>query len=69
MLRQKLINAVTQYDKQQSTRRGYNSNALPQYFAAIDKAIELSNEMSLEKALRAYFCDRLLSVCLKAIKD
>ena len=35
----KLMHAVTEYDRKQSTRKGYNPYALPQYFAAVNDAL------------------------------
>ena len=68
-MRQKLINALTDYDRKQSTRRGYNHHALALYFEALDEAmIEVDRGQSVEVALRNYFNDRVLEVCLKAVR-
>ena len=67
-LQGKLITAVTEYDRKQSSKRGYNPHALGQYLAAIDEALGLvSKGKSIEYALSATFTDRLLNICLRAI--
>lgn len=66
--RDKLIHAVTDYDRKQRNKAGYNPNALGQYFLAVDEAIAVSKRNKpLQEALADYFNDRLLDVCLKAI--
>lgn len=66
----KLVNAITQYDIKCSKRKGYNRYALAQYFMAIDDAMVLVQKgKSIESALNSVFNDRLLAVCLKAIQE
>lgn len=68
-LRQKLVSALTEYDRKQSKRKHYNPYALAQYFAALDEALE-DYEVSgdINKSLEKYFCDRVLTVVLKAVE-
>ena len=68
-MKDKLIHAVTQYDMKMETRKGHNIYALPQYFAAVDDAMEYVDQKGwpVEKALRYCFNDRLLDICLKAV--
>jgi hypothetical protein len=66
----KLVHAVTEYDRKQSTRRGYNVYALAQYLAAIERAEEMIEQgASLRFALAANFCGRLLDVVLKSVGE
>jgi len=66
----KLVHAVTEYDRKQEGRRGYNMYALPQYLQA---AHNVTDEIIAGKTVRAAvvsnFCGRLLDVCLKAIGE
>jgi hypothetical protein len=67
-LNAKLIAAVTEWDRKQSGKRGYNPYALAQYFAAVEEAMILVGKgISPAVALRSVFNDRLLDYCLKAI--
>jgi hypothetical protein len=67
-MRQKLVNALTDYDRKQSTRRGYNPHALALYFEALDDALAQAEKgKPINTALESMFNDRVLSVCLKAI--
>lgn len=65
----RVISALTQHDTRNSTRRGYNPNALPQYLLAADAAFEKVEKTACapEEALHSFFCDRLLDICLKAL--
>lgn len=66
--RDKLIHAATEYDRKQSTRRGYNPYALSQYFAAIDETMaQVDKGVSIKTALAENFNDRLLTVLVKAV--
>jgi hypothetical protein len=52
--RQKLIHAVSAYDRQQSTKRGYNHYALAQYFMRIDEiTADIANGADVRKAISA----------------
>ena len=67
--KQKLVNALTEYDRRQSARRGYNHHALALYLAALDEAEDRVNRgQSWWLALSESFNDRLLDVCLRAIQ-
>jgi hypothetical protein len=68
IVRSRLEHALTDYDRKQSTRRGYNPYALTHYLGAISDAwILVSQGKSWEEALRQVLCDRVLDVALKAI--
>jgi hypothetical protein len=66
-----LSHAVTEYDRKQSTKRGYNIYALPQYLGAINERVipAIESGMSVREAIRKGFCGRLLDVCLKAVGE
>jgi len=60
-MKQILIHAVTEYDRKQSAKRGWNPYALTQYRARIE-------EVDQEPApAYAAFTGRMLDVCLKAV--
>lgn len=59
-IRVKLLNAVTEYDRKQSTKKCYNRYALAQYIAQIDNVIRLHQEGSaLKWSIRKCYLDRL----------
>jgi len=63
-----LLHALTEYDRKQSSKRGYNMYALPQYIGRLhDIDADLAQGADLRAALTAAFCGRLLDVCLKAV--
>ena len=65
-----LLSALTAYDIRQSTRKGYNMYALPQYMNALDNAIvAIQSGKTLRQALVSSFCGRLLDVMLKAVQE
>lgn len=65
-----LTHAVTQYDRKQEGKRGYNRYALPQYLAAVHSVEEqVSKGASRRCAIVSNFCGRLLDVCLKAVGE
>jgi len=67
-MHQKLVHAVTVYDINQSTKRGYDRNALLLYLQAIDRVTNAVNCGSTRRdALVENFSGRLLEVCLKAL--
>lgn len=67
-IKQLLVNALTEYDRKQSTRRDYNPHALALYFQALDDAMEQYNHgATIESALRYSFNDRVLAACLKGL--
>jgi hypothetical protein len=67
-MKQKLVNALTDYDRRQSTRRGYNPHALALYFEALDDVmVAVEQGVDIRKALADSFNDRVLDACLRAI--
>jgi hypothetical protein len=63
----KLVHAVTEYDRKQSTRKHYNIYALAQYLQAIERVDSEIPAKGLRAALTGNFNGRLLDVCLKAV--
>ncbi|MGB0108572.1 MAG: hypothetical protein WBP52_08725 [Terriglobales bacterium] len=67
-MRFSLVNAVTEYDRKQSTRKHYNRYALAQYLAAVEDVTNAVNCGSTRRdALVSKLNGRLLDVCLKAL--
>ena len=63
----KMVNALTDYDRKQSVKRGYNPYALGHYFEALEyigKCVDSGH--SLEDAIWDAFTGPLLTVALKA---
>lgn len=59
-IRMKILNAVTEYDRKQSTKKYYNPYALPQYIGKIDEVIEyVEAGHDLKYAIRKCYLDRL----------
>jgi hypothetical protein len=70
-LHAKLSNVVTEYDRKQSGKRGYNPYALSMYLGAVNDAcneIETTGKPA-SKVLRGYFNDRLLTVVLQTVEE
>lgn len=68
-VKDRIVHALTAYDRQQSSRRGFNPHALAMYFQALDEAEEMvSKGKTWERALNAVFCDRVLATALRAIQ-
>lgn len=66
----RLLAALTEYDRKQSTKRGYNHYALAHYMAALGRAQDAMREgCSIREALLRCFNDRLLDCCLKAVGE
>jgi hypothetical protein len=66
--RHQLLHAVTEHDRKQSTRKGYNRYALAHYLAAVENVCNAVNCGSTRRdALVDNFCGRLLDICLKAL--
>lgn len=66
----KLLNALTEYDRRASKRKGYNPYALGHYFAALERVREaMANGTAIRQALLANFNGRLLSAALKAVGE
>jgi hypothetical protein len=67
-LNDKLTSALTEYDRKQSTKRGYNHYALAIYFGALAEAQEeIDKGVEPSKALANNFNDRLLAALLKVL--
>ena len=65
-----LIHALTDYDRKQSKKRGYNPHAPGIYFQRIDEVCaDIERGTKPRAALLAGFQDRLLDVCLVAIGE
>lgn len=66
----KLINAVTEYDRKQKARKGYNPYALAHYAAAIGNIRDdMKRGISLRQAILNNTLDRLCDTCLKAVGE
>lgn len=68
--RAKLAMALTNYDRKQAAKAGYNRYALPQYFDALDRALDLvARGTTLRRALVQCFTGRLLAIALRAVDE
>lgn len=67
-LHTRLVHALTRYDRQQESKRGYNPYALGLYLEGVKKVEEATefHGVDLRSALVSAFSDRLLDVVLKA---
>ena len=66
--RVKLFNAMTEYDKKQSTKKGYNPYALSHYASALARTAEMvENGTELREAIIRCFLGRLQTALLKAV--
>lgn len=66
----KLVMAVTEYDRKESTKRHYNAYALGQYLGRIQEIdADIAAGANVRAAICAGFTGRLLAVCLKAIGE
>ena len=68
----KLAAAVTEYDRAQSTRKGYNRYALGMYLQAVqsvDDWVKESPRHTLRQGIVRYFSGRLIDVCLHAVGE
>jgi hypothetical protein len=66
-LHSKLVSAAVEFDRKQSTKRGYNIYALPQYLQAIESAEEcIAKGADVREVLCGHFNDRLLNAMIKA---
>jgi len=69
-LDRKLVHVVTEYDRKQQGKRGYNPYALPQYLARVQEVLEdIKNGANVREAIVAGFLGRLQDVCLKAVGE
>lgn len=67
-IRSKLAHAVTEYDRKQSTKRGYNIYALSHYLGRVAEIeADINAGADPAAAIKAAFSGRLLDACLKAI--
>jgi len=68
--RDKLIAAVTDYDRRMSARRGHNPFALSQYIERVNEVCrDIDNGRSVRDAILAGFNDRLCDACLRALGE
>ncbi len=66
----KLLTALTEYDRKQSKKKGYNIYALPQYMTALQYVRDdMAGGMSLREALVNNFHDRLLVALFKGVGE
>lgn len=66
--RDTLIHAVTAYDRKESTKRGYNRNALGIYFNRIDDiCADIDAGADPRQAIVAGLSGRLVDHCLRAL--
>ena len=66
----KLSHAVTEYDRKQQGKRGYNVYALSHYLGAVNDVEDaVKSGKSLRSALVSNFNGRLLDACLKAVGE
>lgn len=66
-IRDTLIHAVTEYDRRESTKRGYNHNALGIYFIRVDEiCADIAAGADIRAAIVAGFSGRLADACLRA---
>lgn len=64
----KLIHAVTEYDRKQSRKPGYNRYALPQYLERVDLICkDINAGADASHAIKAGFSGRLADACLKSL--
>ena len=69
-LRHRLTHAVTEHDRRQQKRKGYNMYALAHYLGACQSAItEIEAGTPIRTAVVGHFCGRLLDVVLKAVGE
>lgn len=67
-IRHKLSHAATDYDRKQSTRKGYNMYALSHYLGAIqDIETAVDAGIPLREAIVTYTNGRLATALLKAV--
>ena len=67
-----LAAAVTEYDRAQSTREGYNRYALGMYLQAVQAVedwVKESPRHTLRQGIVRYFSGRLIDVCLHAVGE
>lgn len=63
--RDRLVFSLTEYDRKQSTKKGYNHYALAHYFAAIDNVEEyMTKGLTLRQAIMRSYLGRLCDFIL-----
>lgn len=68
LVRHKLSHAATEYDRKQSTRKGYNMYALSHYLGAVqDIEEDVDKGVELRKAIVTRTTGRLATALLKAV--
>lgn len=66
-LHHKMIHAVTEYDRKESTKRGYNPYALPQYMQRVQEiSADIGKGADPREAITTGFTGRLVNHVLKA---
>jgi hypothetical protein len=66
----KMIHAVTDYDRKESTKRGYNIYALAMYIGRVhDVEADMEKGLPIRVALLRAFNGRLLDAVLKAVGE
>jgi hypothetical protein len=66
----KLVHVVTEYDRKQEAKRGFNRYALAQYLQALDcVGNDIKAGYNLRDAFVNNFCGRLLDVLLRAVGE
>jgi hypothetical protein len=69
-LRDLLAHVVTEYDRKQEGKRGYNMYALPQYLNGVSDVMEeVGKGYSVRSAITNTFTGRLADVLLRAVKE
>lgn len=70
-LHDKLLHAVTEYDRKQSTKRGHNMYALSHYLGALNQRVlpMIEQGVPVRQAILKGFCGRLADVCLRAVGE
>ena len=59
-IRQKLVSAITEYDRQNESKLGFNKYALGQYFIALGKAeVMVDGHETWKEAIYTWFCGPL----------
>jgi hypothetical protein len=67
-MRARLVLILTEYDRRQETKRGYNRWALGQYFRAIDEVdAAIVKGYPISRALKCGFCGPLLRYVAKKL--
>jgi hypothetical protein len=69
-LRSRLVNAVTEYDRKQEGKRGYNRYAIGHYLGAVDRVMEeVGKGYSVRSAINNNFTGRLADYLLRSVGE